>query len=282
MLKNKPSQLTEAAFIAEIAGNPRFRDFCEPAEIIDSPYAHLFMPPMRIYYRWAQGESGYHVVDWITFNKLFLRYCAFNGYAQWEEFNAIPLRMWRLFKHWRSLVAEDHARCMLNDALVIGNLGIVTQDPIADMQNGIDLMVHVNGKTVLVSCINGDESKRPLLEASHARSVRRQWSNAHEQQCQRIHMHTHFPVITLHRNAQKTRIVESVHLFSIEAINDALKQIYTVTNVERGYLYPSHNNDRAHHQRLRLSNLRHEIPLTYRHPHFAPTAFGQRFHATAD
>jgi hypothetical protein len=117
------------------------------------------------------------------------------------------------------------------------NEGVVIYDPRVDWKLKGDVMVIMHGQTVMVSAYHGDADARPHIERKRDRVERVRKVNSMESAHWKNKELKRMQKLEITRTETDCQMVNGVRLFSLEAINDLLREIYNLCGVADGYLY---------------------------------------------
>lgn len=188
-------------------------------------------------------STGYRLFSY----EQFFRYCE-NAYCKQhpnaERFQRyftgelLPGMQQRAGVWYESGLAEVYLYVCLVEAIEDRlNSGVVLYDPRVDWKLKGDLMVIMQGRMIMVSAYYGDEAERPGIERRRDRIERVRKINTMESAHWKNQELKRVQKLEITRTEADNQIVNGVRLFSLEAINALLREIYALCNVANGYVF---------------------------------------------
>lgn len=237
-----------------------------PARDVDRSVRQVDFPAWRALFTssllWGHS-TGYRLPAYDD----FARYCK-NAYThdvhggrfdRWFAEHALPLTDQRLRFWYESGLAETYLYACLVDALEdILRDGLVLYDPRADWKLKCDIAVVTRGARVIVDSFWGEHSDRVQVTAAREAVERERKLNTAASSHWGNRELERWSTITVARSARDCQVVNGVRLFSIAAVNEALKAIYDLAGNEQGerFFFPEGDAARRalYYEKLVASN----------------------------
>ncbi len=135
---------------------------------------------------------------------------------------------------YESGMAETYLYACLVEALEDrAKVGMVLYDPRVDWKLKSDLVVHMNGHTMRVNAYFGPSESRPQIERQREKNEREQKRNTAESAHWNNEAFKEMSSFEIQVTADEKQVVNGFRLFSIEAMNRLLKQLYSHAGITR-------------------------------------------------
>jgi hypothetical protein len=209
------------------------------SKVAEFPAWHALFSSMCLF-----GHStGYRLFSY----EQFFRYCL-HAYAErhpecerftpYFEGDLLAGMRQRIGVWYESGMAEAYLYACLVEAIEDkAKAGVVLYDPRADWKLKADVIVIINKQPMRVSAYVGEYGDRPGIEARREdierlrklnTSESSQWGNAELES---------MPLFEIARTETEMLVVNGVRLFSMNSVNDLLRQLYKQTGVSNGWLF---------------------------------------------
>ncbi|MBP2340489.1 hypothetical protein JOF41_006667 [Saccharothrix coeruleofusca] len=136
---------------------------------------------------------------------------------------------------YESGMAETYLYVCLVQALEDkAKVGVVLYDPRADWKLKSDIVIHMNGRTMRVSAYFGPSQDRPRIEQQRDAIERERKQNTTESAHWGNAALENIPLLEIRVTDEDMQVVNGCRLFSIEAVNQLLNQLYDHAGVGQG------------------------------------------------
>ena len=160
-------------------------------------------------------------------------------YDKWFSESLYDQTEQRLRFFYESGMAETYLYCCLVDAIEDMNRdGFVFYDARMDWKQKGDVWIVSRGRQIVIDAFMGTPDGRGAIRLERDENEREQKKNTDQSSAWGNSEHERWHELQIGRGRDDVQVINGVRIFSIQRVNQLLRQIYVLTGKSKGFYFP--------------------------------------------